>query len=82
MYLMRNRALAALWALLLVLLAGCSAASPTAWAPDGAWIAFTRRTDHGDLYVMRPDGSGQRMLPGFASAEFTDCCPMWRPLHP
>ena len=24
--------------------------------PDGAWIAFTRRTDHADIYVMREDG--------------------------
>ena len=50
-----------------------------AWSPDGDWIAFTRRTDHGELYIMRPDGSEQRMLPGFATPEFNDCCPMWRP---
>jgi Tol biopolymer transport system component len=53
-----------------------------AWSPDGAWIAFTRRTDHGELYVMRPDGAEQRMLPGFASAQYNDCCPTWRPLVP
>jgi Tol biopolymer transport system component len=50
-----------------------------AWSPDGGWIAFTRRTDHGQLYVMRPDGSDQRMLPGFAAPEFNDCCPVWQP---
>jgi TolB protein len=53
-----------------------------AWSPDGAWIAFTRRTDHGELYVMHPDGTGQRMLPGFASPQFNDCCPTWRPVVP
>jgi len=53
-----------------------------AWSPDGEWIAFTRRTDHGELYVMHPDGADQLMLPGFASAEYNDCCPTWRPLVP
>lgn len=51
-----------------------------AWSPDGRWIAFTRRTDHGELYVMRPDGSEQRMLPGLDSPVVNDCCPAWRPL--
>ena len=50
-----------------------------AWSPDGLWIAFTRRTDHGELWVMRADGTEQRMLPGFASPEFNDCCPVWQP---
>ncbi len=50
-----------------------------AWSPDGAWIAFTRRTDHGELYVMRRDGTDQRRLPGFASPQFNDCCPVWQP---
>lgn len=51
-----------------------------AWSRDGNWIAFTRRTDHGDLWVMRPDGSGQAMLPGEPTPGFNDCCPVWRPL--
>lgn len=50
-----------------------------AWSPDGEWIAFTRRTDHGDLWVMRADGSDQRNLPGEPTAGFNDCCPTWRP---
>jgi Tol biopolymer transport system component len=28
------------------------------WSPDGRWIVFTRRADHGEIYVMRPDGTG------------------------
>ncbi|MEO8639843.1 MAG: hypothetical protein ABI458_08010 [Chloroflexota bacterium] len=51
-----------------------------AWSPDGDWIAFTRRTDHGQLYVMRPDGSELQKLPGFASPKFNDCCPVWQPI--
>ncbi len=50
-----------------------------AWSPDGDWIAFTRRTDHGDLWIMRADGSAQRILPGEPTAGFNDCCPSWRP---
>ena len=34
------------------------------WSPDGTRIVFTRRTDHGEIYVMRPNGSKQEMLPG------------------
>jgi len=48
------------------------------WSPDGRRIAFTRRTDHATIYVMRMDGSDQRRLrgsPGIAN----DCCPAWRP---
>jgi Tol biopolymer transport system component len=33
------------------------------WAPDGSWIAW--RSDEGGtwgVWVMRPDGSGQRRL--------------------
>jgi Tol biopolymer transport system component len=50
-----------------------------AWSPDGRWIAFTRRTDHGDVAVMRADGSEQTVLGGAVGAPFNDCCPSWRP---
>ena len=36
------------------------------WSPDGTRIVFTRRTDHGEIYVMRSDGSEQERLPGSA----------------
>jgi Tol biopolymer transport system component len=48
------------------------------WSPDGSRIAFTCRTAHAEVYVMRRDGTGQRRLrgtPGVAN----DCCPAWRP---
>jgi Tol biopolymer transport system component len=34
------------------------------WSPDGSQIAFTafRGGHHGEIYVMRPDGKGQRNL--------------------
>jgi Tol biopolymer transport system component len=49
------------------------------WSPDGRWIAFTRRTDHGDVAVMRSDGSEQTVLAGAVAAPFNDCCPSWQP---
>lgn len=49
-----------------------------AWSPDGRWIVFTRRTDHGEIYVMRPDGTDQRRLRGLTGIA-NDCCPAWRP---
>jgi len=50
------------------------------WSPDGGWIAFTRRTDHGEIYVMRADGSRQRMLEGFPGEAVNDCCARWAPV--
>jgi Tol biopolymer transport system component len=50
-----------------------------AWSPDGRWIAFTRRTDHGEIAVMRADGSEQQVLRGAVSSDFNDCCAAWRP---
>jgi len=49
-----------------------------AWSPDGRWIAFARRTDHAEIYVMRADGTEQRRLRGVAGLA-NDCCPAWRP---
>jgi TolB protein len=49
------------------------------WSPNGTRIVFTRRTDHGEIYVMRADGSGQAMLPGFPGDAVNDCCARWQP---
>jgi Tol biopolymer transport system component len=49
------------------------------WSPDGTRIVFTRRTDHGEIYVMRADGSQQEMLPGLPGAAVNDCCARWQP---
>jgi Tol biopolymer transport system component len=49
------------------------------WSPDGTRIAFTRRTDHGEIHVMRADGSGQEMLPGLPGDAVNDCCARWQP---
>ncbi len=35
-----------------------------AWSPDGRSIAFTRRTDHAQIFVMRANGNDQRRLRG------------------
>lgn len=48
------------------------------WSPDGTRIVFTRRTDHAEIYVMRADGSGQEMLPGFPGDAVNDCCALWQ----
>ena len=47
------------------------------WSPDGNWIVFTRRTDHGEIYVMHSDGGDPQMLEGFASDQANDCCAAW-----
>jgi TolB protein len=49
------------------------------WSPDGGWIAFTRRTNHGEVATMRADGSNQTLLKGAVPAPFNDCCPSWQP---
>ena len=49
-----------------------------AWSPDGRSIAFTRRTDHAQIFIMRADGTDQRRLRG-VDAFANDCCPAWRP---
>jgi Tol biopolymer transport system component len=52
-----------------------------AWSPDGRYIAFIR---HGDLYVMRSDGSGLRLvLDGGtldSGEEIQLGSPSWQPL--
>jgi hypothetical protein len=61
-----------------------------AWSPDGAWIAFhgfrpeedaaagKYRTRAG-LYVIRPDGRGQRLLAGGTGGDFIYRRPQWLP---
>jgi TolB protein len=49
-----------------------------AWSPDGRSIAFTRRTDHAQIFVMRANGNDQRRLRGVDGLA-NDCCPAWRP---
>src|SRR5918994_2782286 len=48
------------------------------WSPDGSLIAFTafRGGKHGEIYVMRPDGKGQRNLTKDPSY---DDLPAWSP---
>jgi Tol biopolymer transport system component len=52
------------------------AAIEPAWSPDAAWIAFVGR---GDLYVIRPDGTGLRRLTRTKADEFS---PAWQPRMP
>ena len=49
-----------------------------AWSSDGRSIAFTRRTDHAQIFVIRADGNAQRRLRGVDGLA-NDCCPAWRP---
>jgi Tol biopolymer transport system component len=65
--------------------------SHNAWSPDGEWIAFTSARGgfkdeamlhphnpqpYGDVYIMRADGSGVRML---TDDQFEDGTPNWVP---
>lgn len=43
------------------------------WSQDGDWIAFIRHREVSDLYVMRPDGTEQRLVARNASS------PAWSP---
>ena len=50
------------------------------WSPDGQKIAFVSDRDgHAEIYVMRPNGSKQEMLPGLPGDAVNDCCAHWRP---
>lgn len=49
------------------------------WSPDGRRIVFTRRTDHAEIYVMRADGSAQKLLQGLPGDSVNDCCARWQP---
>ena len=54
-----------------------SAATWPAWSPDGTWIAFKRPSSHGDLWLMRPDGSDKRNLTRTPSLD--EQFPAWLP---
>jgi TolB protein len=46
------------------------------WSPDGKWIAFTKQDSSGfHIGVMRPDGSGERLL----TSGYLDEGPTWAP---
>jgi TolB protein len=48
-----------------------------AWAPDGAWLAFTSNRDgQSEIYLMKPDGSAVRRLTDHPAA---DWLPRWQP---
>jgi dipeptidyl aminopeptidase/acylaminoacyl peptidase len=46
-----------------------------AWSPSGSYIAFTRGIDPSALWIMRSDGTGQRLLVTNAGA------PSWQAIH-
>jgi hypothetical protein len=50
-------------------------------APDGRYIAFFKSNEDGDgdVFVMRPDGSGSRKLTGLPSAAHATSAPSWDP---
>lgn len=56
---------------------GADALNP-AWSPDGRWIALVEYRDgQRDIVLVRPDGSGRRVLTG---GEADDYDPTWCPL--
>jgi TolB protein len=49
-----------------------------AWSPDGQWIAFsTIRDGNSEIYLMHPDGTGQRNLTNDPTRD--DFGPVWSP---
>jgi TolB protein len=47
------------------------------WSPDGRKIAFKRDAGRGDIWVMRPDGSGKRNLTN--TPDLDEQFPAWLP---
>jgi TolB protein len=48
---------------------GTGALNPS-WSPDGTWIVFSlQRSDHAEIYMARPDGTGLRKVTGAPDAE-------------
>jgi Tol biopolymer transport system component/DNA-binding winged helix-turn-helix (wHTH) protein len=63
-------------------LAACAGLfTPTVdWSPDGRWIAFSAKADGaGGLFLIAPDGSGQRRLTTAPPAAMGDHQPAWSP---
>src|SRR5256885_8849439 len=55
---------------------GANSEAP-AWSPDGKRIAFARTASkRGDIWMMRPDGTGQQRVTGGAA---DDDDPAWAP---
>ena len=48
------------------------------WSPDGTRIVFAHG---GDLWAMRPDGSGRRDLTNTKGLSKTEDTPDWQPVH-
>ena len=49
--------------------AGTGALNPS-WSPDGEWIVFgLQRPDRAEIYMVRPDGTGQRRVTGAPGVE-------------
>ncbi|MGQ9586377.1 MAG: TolB family protein [Anaerolineae bacterium] len=46
-----------------------------AWSPDGEWVAFVRWQERPGLYLIRADGSGERLLCGAPQVR----TPTWSP---
>ncbi|HYX25261.1 MAG TPA: protein kinase [Thermoanaerobaculia bacterium] len=55
---------------------GSRSVRSAAVSPDGQWIAFDTSLPQEDLYLVRPDGSGQRQL---TSDPAKDRIPQWLP---
>jgi Tol biopolymer transport system component len=56
-----------------------AAETDPAWSPDGRWIAYQRRepgTPIGELWLVRPEGSGRRQLTRLQVASYE---PAWSP---
>ena len=59
-------------------------ASALAWSPDGAWIVYIRGwwrgfTDEGDLWRIRPDGSGLEQLTDMDTDDISFHTPRYTP---
>lgn len=61
---------------------GCNTPSYLTWSPDGKRLAYTCRnmaagpSENGDIYTIRPDGTGRRLIP---TGPFPAFSPTWSP---
>ena len=49
---------------------------PADWSPDGEWIAYYVLTGHGDIWLIRPDGTDNHPL---VASPMPDNCPSFSP---